>query len=156
MLSQDQSDTWNTVFTAGLSKGFSSKRRGGKWKCKLDEMLIGDYLITPLTSAKMLKSESYWMQNCCRDFTDPCLDHCYCIFSIRSRSGERLATLGLKNSQGYWHFDQCLGPANTNVLEETFEYLDEDDALQMEFYPTEIYYIAHEMVRLMNCKENSH
>ena len=98
----------------------------------------------------MLKSEGYWMNNCCRDYAGQCADSEYCIFSIRSRSGERLATLGLISDQGYWYFDQCFGPANTDVLEETSLFLDEDDVLQTEWFPTEIYYVAHEVIRLMN------
>jgi hypothetical protein len=90
------------------------------------------------------------MMNCCREYAGQCADLKYCIFSIRRRSGERLATLGLKNDHGYWRFDQCFGLANAEVLEETLEYIDEDGVPQTECYPTELYYVAHEVVRLMN------
>lgn len=154
MLSQTAVNELNTIFAGELS-ATSAKRHFGKWECKLTETLIGEYLITPLTSVKMLKSEGYWMNNCSRDYTRQCEEFEYCIFSIRKRTGERLATLGLANVRGSWSFDQCYGPSNLEVLEETSEYLDEDEVLQFDCNPTELYYVAHEVVRLMNSKDNS-
>jgi hypothetical protein len=154
MLSQTTVNELNTIFAGELSVT-STKRRSGKWKCKLTETLIGEYLITPLTSAKMLKSEGYRMNNCSRDYTRQCEKLEYCIFSIRKRTGERLATLGLAYDRGSWSFEQCYGPSNTEVLEETHAYLDEDDVLQFDCNPTELYYVAHEVVRLMNAKNDS-
>ncbi len=101
MLSQTTVNEISTIFAGELSVT-STKKRIGKWECKLTETLIGEYLITPLTSARMLKSEGYWMNNCSRDYTRQCEEIAYCIFSIRRRTGERLATLGLANDQGYW------------------------------------------------------
>ena len=154
MLSQTTVNELNTNFAGEFSET-STKRRSGKWQCKLTETLIGEYLITPLTSARMLKSEGYWMNNCSRDYTRQCEDFEYCIFSIRKRTGERLATLGITNDQGSWSFDQCYGPSNAEVLEEIYGYLDEDEVLQFDSNPTELYYVAHEVVRLMNSKDNS-
>ena len=154
MISHAIVNEFNTIFAGELSET-STKRRSEKWKCKLTDTLIGEYLITPLTSAKMLKSEGYWMDNCCHDYTRQCEKLEYCIFSIRKRTGERLATLGISNDRGSWSFDQCYGPSNSEVLEEIYEYLDEDEALQFESNPTELYYVAHEVVRLMNSKGNN-
>ena len=105
----------------------------------------------------MLKSEGYWMNNCSREYARQCENIEYCIFSIRSLSGGRLATLGIKNDKGSWSFDQCYGPSNSEVLEETHEYLDEDEVLQFDCNPTDLYYVAHEVVRLMNadCGSNN-
>lgn len=150
MLSQSKVDTFNALFPTELAAGNSVERRVKKWKCKLSEMLIGEYLIIPLTSAKLLKSESYHINNCCRDYIEQCAEMTYCLFSIRSRSDERLATLGLNCSGGYWRFDQCAGPSGTEVLEETRSYLDEDGELQEELFATDLYYVAHEVARLMN------
>ena len=83
----------------------------------------------------------------------------YCLFSVRSRSGERLATLGLTCIEDYWRVDQCFGPSNTEVMEETRTYLDEDGELQEELFATELYYVTHEIARLMNSaggQNNSH
>ena len=90
------------------------------------------------------------MNNCSREYSSPCADGKYTIFSIRTRSGERMATLGIRNDEGYWRFDQCSGPSNGDVLEEVNEYYDDEGILQTEYLPTEIYYVAHEVVRLMN------
>ncbi|THB78146.1 MAG: hypothetical protein D6B25_04875 [Desulfobulbaceae bacterium] len=136
--------------------GLKEKNFKGSWNPQLPEMLIGEYLIIPLTSSKMLKSEGFWMQHCCRTFASRCADLDYCIFSIRTRSGERLATLGVQKDHDYWQFDQCYGPGNADVIEETFEYLDEDGELQIELVPTELFYVAQEVVRLMNIPEVAH
>jgi hypothetical protein len=159
MLSQSKVDTLNAFVSTELSAGNSVERLRNKWKCKLSETLIGEYLIIPLTSAKLLKSEGYQMNNCCRDYVDQCAEMTYCLFSIRRRSGERVATLGLEYDHDYWRFDQCFGPSNTEVLEETRTYLDEGGELQEELFATDLYYVAHEVARLMNCAEwqkNSH
>ncbi len=159
MLSQATVDDLNTTFATELTAESSVERPPSKWKCKLPETLIGDYLITPLTSAKLLKLEGYVTNNCCREYIDQCARLTYCLFSISRRTGERIATLGLEYDLGYWHFDQCLGPSNTEVLEETRIYIDEEGELQEEIYATDIYYVAHEVARLINSigwQENSH
>lgn len=149
MLSQAKVDNTAAVFSNELVS-VSTGRGPRNWSCALSEIIIGDYLIVPLTSAKMLKNEGSRMMNCCRDYATQCAKLKYCIFSIRTRSGERLATLGLKKNRGYWCFDQCFGPANVEVLEETLEYVDEDGVPQTECYPTELYYVAYDVVRMIN------
>ncbi len=156
MRAQAGVEALNTLFAKELVNETWRRKQPAQWECKLKEMLVGEYLIVPLNSAKMLKSEGYLMNNCCRDYIFRCADRAYCLFSIRSRSGERLATLGLGYENGYWHVDQCFGPANSEVLEETLEYFDEDGVLHTEYFPTEIYYLAHEVVRLMNANSQSH
>lgn len=128
----------------------AKSKRDKKWDCKLSETLIGEYLIVPLTSVKMLQSESYAMNNCCRQYRQQCAEMNYCIFSIRRRSGERLATLGLHYIEGYWRFDQCTGPSNSEVMEEIEGYFDENGKFQTELFATELYFVAQEVARLMN------
>ena len=135
----------NNTFTADSK---ISKPR--KWACKLPETLLGDYFIVPLTTVGLLKSESQKMNNESINYAHRCANLDYCIYSIRRRTGERLATLGLFSEDGYWQFDWCSGPSNIEVLEESVEYLDDEGILQAEHYPTELYYVAHEVVRLMN------
>ncbi len=156
MLSQNNVKDLNVLLGSKLAGEPSTSKRSGKWECVLFEQFIGEYLIVPLTTAKMLKSEGYVMNNCCRDYRHLCEQHRYAIFSLRSRSGERLATLGLVNEDGCWVMDQCFGPSNSEVLEEVLNYLDEEETLQTEYFPAEIYYIAHEVVRLMNSMRNTH
>ena len=150
MLSQSKVEYFNDFFATELAVKHSVGRRSNKWECKLAVTLVGDYLIIPLTSAKVLKSEGYMMNNCCRDYISQCMELKYCLFSIRKRTGERLATLGLAYDEDYWRFDQCFGPSNTEVLEETRTYLDEEGEFQEETFATELYYVAHEVARLMN------
>jgi hypothetical protein len=42
------------------------------------------------------------------------------------------------------------------VLEETCCYLDEDEVLQTEYHPTDLYYVAQEVARLMNRHDRTH
>lgn len=149
MLTEKKVNKSEVVFVDVLPIASPVKRKR-KWECSLPEMVVGDYLVVPCCSAKMLRSESYWMNSCCRDYAELCAGGEYSVFSIRSRVGERLATLGLVNENDRWRFDQCYGPSNADVLEETMVYLDEDGELHSESFPTDLYYIAHEVVRLMN------
>lgn len=150
MLSQSKADYFHALFATEIAAAAFVQRRPSKWECKLSDTLIGDYSITPLTSRKMVKLEGCQMNNCCREYIDQCARLTYCLFSIRSRSGKRLATLGLTCRGGYWRFDRCFGPSNSEVLEESRTYLDEDGELQEESYATDLYYVAHEVARLMN------
>lgn len=155
MLTQTKVNPSSSLFTNHSPQSFKkSKKRS--WKSQLFETIVDQFLIIPVTSAKMLRSEAYWMNNCCQDYAGQCANLEYNIFSIRSRSGERFATLGVINDNGYWRFDQCFGSSNSNVLEETLEYLDEDDVLQEERFPTELFYVVHEVVRMMNVNGDFH
>ena len=156
MLNASQVVELNILFSVELTMGDSSKRSTGKWECILPEMLIADYSVIPLTSAKILKSESYWMQNCCREYTYMCADLRYCIFSIRNRFGERLATLGLAKEGAYWNFQQCFGPQNTQILESIREYTEEKGLIHAEWSSTDLYDIAHEIVRMMNSEQKQY
>jgi len=137
------------LFGVDITKRCEEIQRGN-WYCRLTETIIGDFLIIPLTSRRKIQSEAYTMNNCCRHYTAACAALEYVLFSLRSRAGERQATLGLRREDGYWHFDQCVGPSNTEVTEESLCYCDENDMILTESYPTEIYYVAQEVVRLMN------
>ncbi len=150
MLSQLKVENLPAIFATELTGETAVEKRSGKWTCTLSETLVGAYLIMPLTSAKLLKAEGYLMNNCCRDYVSRCLESKYRVFSIRTRAGERLATLGIACEDGYWRFDQCMGPSNGNVLEKPHHYLDEDGVPQTEWFATELYYVAHDVVRLMN------
>lgn len=155
MLIQTKINSSSALFANHSSQSFKkSKKR--KWKSQVAETIVDQFFVIPVTSTKMLRSEAYWMNNCCQEFAEQCARLEYNIFSIRSRSGERLATLGVINDNGYWRFDQCFGPSNSDVLEEALEYLDEDDVLQEERFPTELYYVAHEVVRMMNANGDFH
>lgn len=127
-------------------------KRNRRWPSVLPETVVGDYLVVPLTSSKMLKSEGYRMNNCSREYSGLCGLGSYLIFSIRSRSGERVATLGMRKRDEFWRFEQCLGPGNSNVMDEEITYCDENGTVQQEWYPTELYYVAHEVVRLVNSR----
>ncbi len=150
MLSQAVISESDSRQAPAFSSRTSGKRRNRKWTCTIGESLIGDYLAIPLTSEKRLKSEGYVMNNCSREYTMKCAALEYCIFSIRRRTGERLATLGLSYDFGYWRVDQCFGPSNTEVMEEICAFLDEDGVLQTETFATELYYVAQEVARLLN------
>jgi len=154
MLSQIQENPPG-LFTVEMKERCSERERGN-WYCKLAETIIGEFLIIPLNSKKMIRSEAYLMNNSCRRYTAACADLEYGLFSMRSRAGERVATLGLRRKDGHWRFDQCFGPSNAEVTEESLCYSDDNDEVQTESYPTELYYVAQEVVRLMNAPAKVH
>lgn len=154
MLSQIQ-ESHRGLFTAEIKERRAEGERGN-WYCKLTETIIGEFLITPLNSRKKIQSEAYIMSNCCRQYTDACAALEYGLFSMRSRAGERMATLGLRRKDGHWRFDKCLGPSDAEVAEESLCYCDDNNVVQTESYPTELYYVAQEVVRLMNAREKVH
>lgn len=121
-----------------------------KWDCPLPTLKIDEYEIVPLTSAKQLKSEGYHMNNCCKDYTHQCSTGEYCIFSIRDFAGNRVATLGAINDDGYWQFDQCLGDSNSNVIDEFTEHMDSQGKIHLEWSHSELFYVANEVIRLLN------
>lgn len=151
-MSQAQLAKLNRMLLGDVQPGRDDTRKSS-WYCGLNEMILGEYLIIPLTSARKLRSEGYCMNNCCRDYIEPCAAGQYSVFSIRSRSGERLATLGMAKDGERWHLDQCYGPSNSEVLEEDILYEDEEGILQVEPICSEMYYLAHEVVRLMNSEK---
>ena len=126
------------------------------WPCPLTEELIGEHLVVSLTSIKQVLNEAESLNNFCREYITRCAGGSYSLFSIRSRSGERLATLGLSKEDDYWRVERCVGQADADMLEESMSFLDEDDALHTECYATELYYIAHEVARLMNAQSRVH
>ena len=133
---------------AGNSK--TTRKIAKKWDCPLTETLVGHFLVMPLTSVKQVHSEETEMNLNFMEYIPRCSQKEYALFSIRTRSGERLATLGLDYDSDSWHFDQCYGPGRSEVLEEPLEYLDDEGEPQTEWYATELFYVGHEVVRLMN------
>lgn len=121
-----------------------------RWESSIGLVEIGQYRIVPLTTPKKVKSEGYLMQKCVRQYVDVCQGGEYLLFSIRNLDGERVATLGVKNRDDYWYFDDCLGKENTNVMETILETLDDDNNTVHEIDYTELFSVAHEVVRLLN------
>lgn len=151
MLSQPQITQGNLASTVNSfsSTSISTTR---KWPYTIPETIIGDYLIVPITTAKMLKSESHYLNNNSDQYLSGCSRHENCAFSMRDHFGFSQATLVLSHNNEGWRFEKCHGPSNTNVLEEIIEFFDENEIAQTEYYPTELYYVAHEIIRLMNAQ----
>jgi len=137
-------------FTIPQCSGSASPVKKKKWKCPLPAVKIDEYEIVPLTSAKQLKSEGYHMNNCSKDYTHQCSIGEYSIFSVRDFAGNRVATLGAVNDDGYWQFDQCMGHSNRNVIDEFTEHMDSQGKIHLEWSHSELYYAANEVIRLLN------
>lgn len=120
------------------------------WNSHVGPVEIGQYYIVPLTSPRMVKSEGYLMQNCVRQYIDLCWDGSYLLFSIRNSDGERVATMGAVERDNRWYFDDCLGKENVIVIETTSEFIDGDNGVVSETEYTELFSVAHEVVRLLN------
>jgi hypothetical protein len=126
------------------------------WDIPVSKVQIGDYLIVPLTGYKKLKSESYLMNNCVRDYRERCDIGQYYLFSIRDLNNNRLATMSMYRSNGYWYYEQCLGKDNSeDIIEETLEFIDENGKTHYQDNLKDIFYVAHDVVRLANL-ENSY
>lgn len=152
MLTQEMVDELNALFKFELGLTYENSSSINNWTCPIGKTVIGEYCVIPLISKKMVKSEGYMMQNCCREYIPLCINDEYHLFSIQSLSGNRIATLGVKQEYDRWRLDDCLGPQNTPIMEGNADYLNEDGGYDSEFVLTDIYFVAHEVVRLMNRK----
>ena len=132
-----------------------NKPRRQRWSCPLPMLRIDEFDIIPLTSTRLLKSEGYHMNNCCRDYAAQCANGTYCMFSIRNHSGDRLATLGAKKVDDHYHLDQCFGPSNTNVIDLFIEHTDNSNTPHIEWQRTELFYAASEVIRALNMTKNN-
>lgn len=121
-----------------------------KWTCPLPMLRIDEFDIVPLTSIRMLNSEGYHMHNCCKDYAAQCAEGTYYVFSIRDLLGERFATLGAKKVDDHYNLDQCFGPSNSNVTDMFIVHTDDDDIPDVEWQRTELFYVASEVIRVLN------
>ncbi len=149
MLEQSMVNKLNRVFKPEL-KACHQHQKSNAWNCPIDEVTLEEYLIIPLISARKVKSEGYLMQNCCRDYIPSCVKGKYLLFSIRDLFDRRIATLGARKNGERWVFDQCLGEQNTVVMEQSFDFIGNDGEYISEFTYTEIFSVAHEVIRLLN------
>lgn len=153
MLSPKKVHELNQLFAEELelTKNDKTETWNKKWDCPIQAIQLGKYMIVPLTSRRMVKSEGYIMQNCVRDYIHLCNDGKYLLFSIRNRLNERAATLGVKKRDNRWYFDDCLGKENSVVIEEIIEFLNSENSSEYVTEYTEMFSVAHEVVRLLNC-----
>lgn len=119
------------------------------------ETTIGDFLLVPLLSKKRIREEESSYGIHLSEYIEKCQYGTMALFSICTRSGQRVAILALTLSDDCWEIDFCYGPFYAEVMDEMIDYIDEEGGLQTEWLPTEIYYIAHEVTRLAG-KEFSH
>ncbi len=121
-----------------------------KWNCPLPSLRIDEFGIIPLTSTRMLKSEGYHMNHCCKDYAMLCAKGTYHVFSIRDQSGERLATLGARKIDDHYNLDQLFGPYNSYVTDMFIEHTDDNGMPHVEWQRTELFYVASEVIRGLN------
>ena len=157
MLTQAQVDSLNNIFSTEIAEARKGART--RWNCPICQIEIGGFLIIPLVSSKMLKSEAHAMRNCVNSYLHECAEEKYCVFSVRDLNKKRIATLGTYNDEGYWVFDQCVGEDNIDVMEEVIESIDDNGKTCYQDVMNDIFYVAHEVVRLMNLNsidQNTH
>lgn len=155
MLSSKLVDEMNLLFAQELelARTEKAKKKSGPWSCPIKVTKLDKYVIVPLVSSKKVKSEGYKMQNCVREYITQCQGGSYLLFSILNEEGIRVATLGAIRRDDRWDFDECLGRKNSEVLETQLEYSDVDGFHIVELEYTEIFSVAHEVIRLLNCKK---
>ena len=150
MHTQVQLDSLNKLFSTEITEAIKGTRT--RWYCPVSQIEIGGLLIIPLVSSKMLKSEAHAMRNCINSYLQECAEERYCLFSVRDlyNRNRRIATLGAYKDEGYWVFDQCVGEENIDVTEEEIESIDQNGKTHYQEYKNDIFYVSHEVVRLMN------
>lgn len=152
MLTSQIVDELNDLFAEefGLTTSNKSELKNKGWHCPIHIVRLSEYIVMPLTSSRRIKSEGYLMQNCVRGYVDQCRNGEYLLFSIRNLGGKRIATLGVNKRGDRWYFDECLGKENSAVIEVAREDFDADHNMCLEIEYTELFSVAHEVVRLLN------
>lgn len=147
---------WHEYQSVAASDKISTVPKTLRWNSPLRQTFVGEYLLQPITSMRMLHKEDRVLDNGCSSNLFRCYNETYAAISLRTRSGERLATLCLQRKNDYWAINSCLGRNGQNALEETLVYMDEELNVLEETTPTELYYICQEAVRLINNRQNNH
>jgi len=150
MLEQSDVDALNSLFKSELELNYAAYEHGMIWDCKVGPITVGQYRVVPLITPRKVKSEGYLMQNCCRDYIQSCQAKKYLLFSIGNRSGQRIATLGTRKDAGRSIIDDCLGRRNEPIMEVSYDQYDDTGECVFEIGYTEIFSVAHEIVRLLN------
>ncbi|MDE2577875.1 MAG: PcfJ domain-containing protein [Hyphomicrobiales bacterium] len=104
---------WARIISSEIYLGFAQRRA---W---LEGGVLGEYELTPLTSATDVRDEAAAMQHCIASYADAIAENSVCIFSLR-RNGARVATLELSRVPGsaLLQIAQIRGPKNEPPPEE--------------------------------------
>lgn len=122
------------------------KKRDLTWKSDLDACDIGDYQVIPLTNSQTLRQEGRAMCHCVGTYVELCSQGLVRIFSIQDLMSNRLATLSLIFTDGYWHLEQIKGVLNAEVCVSEESYYDGEQThtwIDM----TDMHYVAYEVLR---------
>jgi len=155
MLNEQTIREMNRLF--GLSNPTPTGKIRYRWQSPLRVQEMGNFRVVPLTSTKDLASEGWNMRHCVANYDVDCARGLYQVFSIRDLDGKRLATLGLRYDPNGWKLDQCLGILNAEVITSVVDWIDGNGNHHSIDQPTEIYFLAQEVERLMkNADRNVH
>lgn len=136
-------DFLNALF--GLdTKG--KKKLNLEWASAVLRCEIGDYLILPLTTSRLLRAEGRAMKHCVGHYDELCHKGLARVFSVRDISGHRVATASLIWRDDYWHLEQVKGHENAEVLESENTYFDGNSTVT-ELAPTELYFVGQEILQ---------
>lgn len=92
-----------------------------QWDGLIEPFVCGQFLVEPITNAKLLLLEGRFMRHCIADYTEYCVDGNWVIFSIRNRlSSARKATVAFEidDKNCKVELDDARGLFNTGLSKE--------------------------------------
>ncbi|MFC1740224.1 PcfJ domain-containing protein [Pseudomonadota bacterium] len=105
---------WNVIWRQ-YQAWIQTNREACVWKSSLEEFLVGNWRIKPITDDIALANEGLIMKNCVGSYGERCKSGKYRVFAIiGNRSNYHVATVGLEK-EDEWDLDQVKGKCNTNV-----------------------------------------
>ncbi len=85
------------------------------WSSLLSSMTHGGWCVRPITDAWALHEEALAMRHCADGYLTQCLDGSWRLFSVRTPSGKRVATLGIERDGSSWKIGDLRSFANGSV-----------------------------------------
>jgi len=135
-------EMFNRCFNGTLSK----KKRKLTWTSDLAAFELGNYLVVPLTSSKMLREEGQIMGHCAALYDRLCHEGTVRLFSVQDLIGYRIATVSLLWRDDYWHLEQMKGPRNAGILYEQVAYQFQGCTAER-LDETDLYFVGQEIVQ---------
>ena len=94
------------------------------WEVPIHPMTVGEFTAVALASGKDLWDESVAMRHCADLYAKPCQEGRALLFSVRTASGDRYATIALEHKDGVWSLLQACGHANARIGSELDELIE--------------------------------
>ena len=125
------------------------------WRGNLKDSDIGNFRIVPLNSSVALASEGCTLYRYGANYDADCARGFVQVLSIRDFKGNRLAMLSLRFSCKGWCIEEIVGPRGEDISSITFTWLDENGKYNELDEPTDLHFLAQEVVRILNREDKN-